>query len=125
MRRENEVFRRENRDFRDGLRRVEEEFGMEWKEGRRKVEVRDVGGGGDDYQHTTAVEMRRLNAEKERERIFNDAVKQLRALTAVRPSFLLFFSHSKFDLLFCSWRNCPIRIRLLRRLVNEIIQIQI
>ena len=34
-------------------------------------------------------EMTRLHAEKERERIFNDAVKQLRALTAVRPFFFL------------------------------------
>ena len=33
-------------------------------------------------------EMTRLHAEKEREQIFNDAVKQLRALTAVRPFIL-------------------------------------
>jgi len=64
----------------------------------RKRREADALSTNDTKPKTTAVssdlhhmEMARLHADRERERIFNDAVKQLRALTAVRPAPSFFF----------------------------------
>ena len=105
LRRENEELRKKNGEVKEALRRATE-FIFQYKEELAKVKAdaetfrkcreASVLSANDQTTTMTATdlhrEITRLHAEKERERIFNDAVKQLRALTAVRPLFLKYIS---------------------------------
>jgi uncharacterized coiled-coil DUF342 family protein len=107
LNRENRDLRRENQELREKNREVKEalttatEFIFQYKEELAKVKAdaetfrkkcREASVLSADDPTMTAAdlhrEITRLHAEKERERIFNDAVKQLRALTAVRFIFI-------------------------------------
>ena len=101
LRRENEELRKKNEEVKEALTRATE-FIFQYKEELAKVRAdaetfrkcREASmlSANDQTMSTTDLhrEITRLHAEKERERIFNDAVKQLRALTAVRPCFFFF-----------------------------------
>jgi myosin heavy subunit len=115
LRRENEELRKKNGEVKEALRRATE-FIFQYKEELAKVKAdaetfrkcREASVLSVNDQTTTTTmtatdlhrEITRLHAEKERERIFNDAVKQLRALTAVRP-LCVFIYIGPADLLFC------------------------
>lgn len=112
LRRENEELRKKNEEVKGALTRAAE-FIFQYKEELVKVKAdaetfrkcreASVLSANDQTVPATDLhrEITRLHAEKERERIFNDAVKQLRALTAVRLFFFLFpFCSSPTDLLF-------------------------
>ena len=110
LRRENEELRKKNEEIKEAYTRAAE-FIFQYKEELAKVKAdagtfrkyREAGVlPGNDQTVPAATtdlprEITRLQAEKERERIFNDAVKQLRALTAVRSPF--------FFTLFCFYPN--------------------
>jgi hypothetical protein len=95
LRRENEELRKKNQEVKEALTRATE-FIFQYKgelakvkadaETFRKCREASVLSANDQTMPATDLqrEITRLHAEKERERIFNDAVKQLRALTAVR-----------------------------------------
>lgn len=123
LRRENEELKKKNEEVREALGKAAE-FIFQYKEELKKVkadaetfrkcrEASVISSADGDYHHqqTTMVagtgkdlkrEMTRLHAEKERERIFNDAVKQLRALTAVRFFLLpLFFFFRRLTCVIC------------------------
>ena len=106
LRRENEELRKKNEEVKEALTKAAE-FIFQYKEELAKVRAdaetfrkcreASVLSANDQTVPGAAAtttdlhrEITRLHAEKERERIFNDAVKQLRALTAV-CSFLFFF----------------------------------
>lgn len=106
LRRENEELRKKNEEVKEALTRAAE-FIFQYKEELAKVKAdaetfrkcreASVLSANDQTVPAAAAaatdlhrEITRLHAEKERERIFNDAVKQLRALTAVRLSFCFF-----------------------------------
>lgn len=101
LRRENEELKKKNEETKEALTRATV-FLFQYKEELAKVkaEVETFRKCRETNEPTTTTvlfdlqqrEITRLHAEKERERIFNDAVKQLRALTAVCLfSFFLFF----------------------------------
>ena len=105
LRRENEELRKKNEEVKEALTRAAE-FIFQYKEELAKVKAdaetfrkcREASVLSANDQTVPAVaatdlhrEITRLHAEKERERIFNDAVKQLRALTAVRFHFFAFY----------------------------------
>ena len=112
LRRENEELRKKNEEVKERLTRTTE-FIFQYKEELAKVKAdaetfrkcreASVLSANDQTVPTAATdlhrEITRLHAEKERERIFNDAVKQLRALTAVRSLFFAFFVLAPADLL--------------------------
>ena len=96
LRRENEELKKKNEEVKEALTRAAE-FIFQYKEELAKVKAdaetfrkcREASVLSANDQTVPAAtdlhrEITRLHAEKERERIFNDAVKQLRALTAVR-----------------------------------------
>ena len=97
LRRENEELRKKNQEVKEALTRATE-FIFQYKgelakvkadaETFRKCREASVLSANDQTMPAADLqrEITRLHAEKERERIFNDAVKQLRALTAVRLS---------------------------------------
>ena len=113
LRRENEELRKKNEEVKEALTKAAE-FIFQYKkelakvkadaETFRKCREASVLSANDQTVPTAATdlhrEITRLHAEKERERIFNDAVKQLRALTAVRSLFFAFFVLAPADLLF-------------------------
>ena len=93
LRQENEVLRRDNVELKKKNEEMKEAmsraagFIFQYKEELVKATLQSTppSPSSDLYLR----EMTRLHAEKERERLFNDAVKQLRALTAVCPFFVL------------------------------------
>ena len=113
LRKENEELRKKNEEVKEALTKAAE-FIYQYKEELAKVKAdaetfrkcREASVLSANDQTVPAAtdlhrEITRLHAEKERERIFNDAVKQLRALTAVRLFFFFFaFLFLSIDLLF-------------------------
>jgi seryl-tRNA synthetase len=98
LRRENEELKKKNEETKEALTRATV-FLFQYKEDLAKVkaEAETFRKCREANEPTTTVlfdlqqrEITRLHAEKERERKFNDAVKQLRALTAVRLFFFFF-----------------------------------
>ena len=93
LRRENEELKKKNEETKEALAKATG-FIFEYKEELAKAKA-DV----DTFRKCISAndsnrEIARLHAEKEKERIFNDAVKQLRALTAVRFCFCFCFFFS-------------------------------
>ena len=113
LKRENEELRKKNEEVKEALTRATE-FIFQYKEELAKVKAdaetfrkcreASVLSVNEQTKPATADlhrEIARLHAEKERERIFNDAVKQLRALTAVRLSFFFFSFFVLYQLTCC------------------------
>jgi hypothetical protein len=106
LRKENEELRKKNEEVKEALTKAAE-FIFQYKEELAKVRAdaetfrkcreASVLSANDQTLPAAATDLHReitkLHAEKERERIFNDAVKQLRALTAVRLFYFILFGN--------------------------------